>query len=145
MAGTPTDWGDKDLELALQSCHRPVPLVVFGHMHEQLQDGGRRQMVREAGGRLYVNCARVPRWRRGETATIERAVTLIELSSGSSTAARSTGGSDSADRSLAFAPAEGMVTSVESVWLTPSGSIVERRRLWGAEMPLTRVEPTEVE
>lgn len=40
-----------------------VPLVLFGHMHDSLKGGGRRNMaaVDPATGTVYVNCAVVPR------------------------------------------------------------------------------------
>ena len=59
------DWGDQDLELAIERIrrHRPVPLVVFGHMHHSLrrQQGERRTLVRDRHGTLHLNAACVPR------------------------------------------------------------------------------------
>jgi uncharacterized protein (TIGR04168 family) len=59
------DWGDQDLELAIERIrrHRPVPLVVFGHMHHSLrrQQGQRRTLVRDRHGTLHLNAACVPR------------------------------------------------------------------------------------
>jgi hypothetical protein len=59
------DWGDQDLELAIERIrrHRPVPLVVFGHMHHRLwrQQGERRTLVRDRHGTLHLNAACVPR------------------------------------------------------------------------------------
>ena len=59
------DWGDQDLELAIERIrrHRPVPLVVFGHMHHSLRQkqGERRTLVRDRHGTLHLNAACVPR------------------------------------------------------------------------------------
>jgi uncharacterized protein (TIGR04168 family) len=59
------DWGDQDLELAIERIrrHRPVPLVVFGHMHHSLRlhQGERRSLVRDRHGTLHLNAACVPR------------------------------------------------------------------------------------
>ena len=63
------DHGDLDLELALQQAHlqgKAVPLVAFGHMHENLQGkNSLRNMVEvDAGkGTIYLNTAVVPRVR----------------------------------------------------------------------------------
>ncbi|KAL3163273.1 hypothetical protein ABBQ32_009668 [Trebouxia sp. C0010 RCD-2024] len=62
------DHGDPDLASALEDASasgRPVPLVVFGHMHHMLKGGRRsRNMVHiEADSRtVLLNCAVVPRW-----------------------------------------------------------------------------------
>jgi uncharacterized protein (TIGR04168 family) len=59
------DWGDQDLELAIERIrrHRPVPLVVFGHMHHSLwrKQGERRTLARDRHGTLHLNAACVPR------------------------------------------------------------------------------------
>jgi uncharacterized protein (TIGR04168 family) len=59
------DWGDQDLELAIERIRRrrPVPLVVFGHMHHSLRrhQGERRTLVQDRHGTLYLNAACVPR------------------------------------------------------------------------------------
>ena len=59
------DWGDQDLALAIERIrrHRPVPLVVFGHMHHALRchQGERRSFQRDRQGTLYLNAACVPR------------------------------------------------------------------------------------
>jgi uncharacterized protein (TIGR04168 family) len=59
------DWGDQDLALAIERIRRqrPVPLVVFGHMHHTLrrQQGERRSVHRDRQGTLYLNAAFVPR------------------------------------------------------------------------------------
>ena len=66
--GSAGDHGDPDLASALKQASalgRPVPLVVFGHMHHMLKGGKRRRnMVHvDAGsGTVFLNCAVVPRW-----------------------------------------------------------------------------------
>lgn len=58
------DWGDQDLALAIERIRRerPVPLVVFGHMHHQLRRGGMRSSFqRDRRGTAYLNAACVPR------------------------------------------------------------------------------------
>lgn len=66
---TAGDHGDPDLASALQQTAdegRPVPLVVFGHMHHMLKGGQRRRSmvhIDEDSGTVFLNCAVVPRWR----------------------------------------------------------------------------------
>ncbi|UPM50648.1 MULTISPECIES: TIGR04168 family protein [unclassified Synechococcus] len=59
------DWGDQDLALAIDRIRRsrPVPLVVFGHMHHRLKrgQGERQSFCRDRAGTTYLNTAFVPR------------------------------------------------------------------------------------
>jgi uncharacterized protein (TIGR04168 family) len=59
------DWGDLDLALAIRQIRRqrPVPLVVFGHMHHALKrgQGERQSFCRDRAGTAYLNTACVPR------------------------------------------------------------------------------------
>ena len=59
------DWGDKDLEIALDQIRkRRIPdLVVFGHMHHELKNGSRNRQtfLRDRWGTVYLNTACVPR------------------------------------------------------------------------------------
>ncbi len=60
------DWGDKDLEIAIDEIrkNREVDLVVFGHMHHNLKRGsGKRQtcIVDKKYKTIYLNAACVPR------------------------------------------------------------------------------------
>ncbi|KAL3684018.1 hypothetical protein R1sor_002040 [Riccia sorocarpa] len=61
------DHGDKDLESAISDVkkERKVPLVVFGHMHKQLQvqDETRKMIVVGEDETVYLNAAVVPRVR----------------------------------------------------------------------------------
>lgn len=129
----PTDWGDEDLERGLAACRTRVPLVVFGHMHHALRHGGERQAVRQAHGRVYVNAACVPRWRRSPNGR-ERAFTMVELTRGApqppasaraapaGVAPSGSGGSQDDD--------DWMASTVELLWALPSGEVAERRVLW---------------
>nr|YP_009530334.1 putative transcripton factor [Paulinella micropora]AXY63023.1 putative transcripton factor [Paulinella micropora] len=60
------DWGDQDLELALNRIRkqRHISLVVFGHMHHQLKRGGgwRKTHILDRWGTSYLNAASVPRY-----------------------------------------------------------------------------------
>lgn len=59
------DWGDQDLAVAISRIHgqRPLPLVVFGHMHHSLRrsQGERITFQRDRRGIAYLNAACVPR------------------------------------------------------------------------------------
>ncbi|MGB8329542.1 MAG: metallophosphoesterase [Polyangiales bacterium] len=61
------DWGDRDLEEAVQYAKnegRKVLATVAGHMHRTTKSGKRRPARVEKDGVLYVNAAEVPRHRR---------------------------------------------------------------------------------
>jgi uncharacterized protein (TIGR04168 family) len=64
------DWGDQDLALAIDQIRlkRPLPLVVFGHMHHRLKrgQGERRSFCRDRAGTAYLNTAFVPRHSQDE-------------------------------------------------------------------------------
>ena len=59
------DWGDQDLAQAIGRIRqqRPLPLVVFGHMHHALKrgQGERRSVMVDRQGTVYLNAACVPR------------------------------------------------------------------------------------
>ena len=59
------DWGDQDLALAVEQIRRrrPLPLVIFGHMHHALchHQGERLSFRRDAQGTAFLNTASVPR------------------------------------------------------------------------------------
>ncbi len=59
------DWGDKDLELAIDQIRKKrIPdLVVFGHMHHSLKGGNRTRCTffEDRWGTVYLNAACVPR------------------------------------------------------------------------------------
>ena len=79
----PCDWGDHDLALALQTIRRqrPVPLVVFGHMHHNLKrgQGERRSLHRDSAGTLHLNAACVPRHGEDAGGTALRHFSWVEL------------------------------------------------------------------
>ncbi len=59
------DWGDKDLEIAINTiqCNRKIDIVVFGHMHHSLRrnNGVRNTFCFDKKGTAYLNSACVPR------------------------------------------------------------------------------------
>jgi uncharacterized protein (TIGR04168 family) len=60
------DWGDRDLEEAVQyakTSGRTVLATVAGHMHRETKSGKRRPAQLTQDGVLYVNAAEVPRHR----------------------------------------------------------------------------------
>lgn len=82
------DHGDPDLAEALHQLKETtkllIPLVVFGHMHEELAYGGLRKMI-VAGedNTIYLNGAIVPRVKRlFDAQGTMRAFTLVELLDG---------------------------------------------------------------
>jgi len=61
------DWGDRDLEEAVQyakTSGRTVLATVAGHMHRETKSGKRRPAQLTQDGVLYVNAAEVPRHRK---------------------------------------------------------------------------------
>ncbi|SBO42127.1 TIGR04168 family protein [Cyanobium sp. NIES-981] len=77
------DWGDQDLALAIRQIRqrRPVPLVVFGHMHHALRrgQGDRRSVAVDRRGTLYLNAAFVPRHGRDLAGQELRHFAWVEL------------------------------------------------------------------
>ncbi len=77
------DWGDQDLALAIRQiqCRRPLPLVVFGHMHHQLMrgQGERRSFQRDRAGTAYLNAACVPRHIHDEAGVALRHFSWVEF------------------------------------------------------------------
>ena len=79
------DWGDQDLTLAVERIRqqRPVPLVVFGHMHHTLRrgQGERITFLRDRRGTAYLNAACVPRHGVDQRGQQLRHFSWIQLSS----------------------------------------------------------------
>jgi uncharacterized protein (TIGR04168 family) len=77
------DWGDQDLALAIRRIQalRPLPLVVFGHMHHQLRRGLglRRSLCVDRSGTVYLNAASVPRHGRDPAGRELRHFSWVEL------------------------------------------------------------------
>lgn len=71
------DWGDADLERALERAGGRVRAVVAGHMHHALRGGGKRTWQIERAGVLYVNAARVPRIFERDGRTMRHHVELV--------------------------------------------------------------------
>lgn len=77
------DWGDQDLALAIRRIRRerPLPLVVFGHMHHALKRGvgERRSLVVDREGTVYLNTACVPRHGHDAAGRALRHFSWVEL------------------------------------------------------------------
>lgn len=109
------DWGDQDLALALHRARRqrPVPLVVFGHMHHRLRRGAgeRLSFHRDRQGTAHLNAACVPRH-----------------------------GHDQQGRALRhFSWVVFQGTTLERVshrWYAPDGDLLYEQTLWSAPLPL---------
>ena len=103
------DFGDDDLRDSLASARSVgIPLCTFGHMHAPLRHGGRRRMVCEREGTVYVNAAEVPRHRQ------------------------STSGKDFHYTIVDFGPGD-RVDRVAGVWLSEEAGLVEEEVLWRRE------------
>jgi len=80
------DWGDQDLALAIDQIRhqRPLPLVVFGHMHHRLKrgQGDRLSVFRDRAGTVYLNTAFVPRHSHDEQGRSLRHFSWVELRDG---------------------------------------------------------------
>ena len=102
------DFGDDDLRDCLASARSigvPPALLCFGHMHAPLRHGGRRRMVCEREGTVYVNAAEVPRHRQ------------------------STNGKDFHYTIVDFGPGD-RVDRVAGVWLSEEAGLVDEEVLW---------------
>ena len=80
------DWGDQDLALAIRQIRqqRPLPLVLFGHMHHALKrgQGERRSLVLDRHGTVYLNAASVPRHGHDNRGRALRHLSWVELETG---------------------------------------------------------------
>lgn len=80
------DWGDQDLAVAIEQIRRqrPLPLVVFGHMHHRLRGGRgeRRTWDVDRSGTFYLNCACVPRHGRDAEGRALRHFSWVQLRHG---------------------------------------------------------------
>ncbi|XP_074307127.1 uncharacterized protein LOC141642272 isoform X2 [Silene latifolia] len=80
------DFGDPDLAQALsllkESSNYHVPLVVFGHMHKEMVNGGFRKMISiGSDGTIYLNAAIVPRVKPLDLGK-SRAFTVVDFKDG---------------------------------------------------------------
>ena len=100
------DFGDNDLRDCIASARAVgVPLCCFGHMHAPLRHGGRRKMVSESDGTVYVNAAEVPRHRTAVEG-VDFHYTIVDFGPG-----------DRVDR-------------VAGVWLNERAGLVDEEELW---------------
>ena len=80
------DWGDQDLALAIDQIRRerPLPLVVFGHMHHRLKrgQGERLSYCVDRAGTAYLNTAFVPRHSYDDQGRALRHFSWVELRDG---------------------------------------------------------------
>jgi uncharacterized protein (TIGR04168 family) len=80
------DWGDQDLALAIDQIRRkrPLPLVVFGHMHHRLKrgQGERLSYCVDRAGTAYLNTAFVPRHSHDDQGRALRHFSWVELRDG---------------------------------------------------------------
>ncbi|MEY2644409.1 MAG: hypothetical protein RLZZ611_1058 [Cyanobacteriota bacterium] len=108
------DWGDQDLALAIDQIRRqrPLPLVVFGHMHHQLRrgQGERQSFCRDRAGTLYLNAACVPRHGEDGQGRALRHFSWVELR-------------------------DGVVQEVSHRWYGSSGELLYRQTLLQAAEP----------
>lgn len=78
------DHGDPDLAQAIslikETNKNRIPLVVFGHMHKQLENGCNRKMLAIGGNKtLYLNAAIVPRVKHPSFGGSSRAFTVVDF------------------------------------------------------------------
>ncbi len=103
------DWGDQDLQEAILRIQRqrPLPLVVFGHMHHRLRQGQgqRRTIHRDRHGTVYLNAACVPRHRVDPQGNPLRHFSWVELAE------------------------DGEIRLVAHRWYGPQGELVEDQML----------------
>lgn len=112
------DWGDLDFALAIQQIrrHRPLPLVVFGHMHHTLRrgQGERQSFCRDRAGTAYLNTACVPR--------------------------HGTDGSGQALRHFSWVELAGQeLVSASHRWYGLGAELLYEERLWAAPRPSTQL------
>jgi len=105
------DWGDQDLALALDQIRRqrPVPLVVFGHMHHRLKrgQGERRSYCRDRAGTAYLNTAFVPRHSEDDQGRPLRHFSWVVFR-------------------------DGVLVDLSHRWYGASGAMLYRQTLWSA-------------
>jgi uncharacterized protein (TIGR04168 family) len=108
------DWGDQDLALAIERIRRdrPVPLVVFGHMHHRLRSGGERTTFhRDRRGTIYLNAACAPRHGVDQQGRALRHLSWVQLRGA------------------------GEVLEVSHRWYGLDGSLLYEQRLWPRSRP----------
>ena len=77
------DWGDRDLSTAISNIQKErfVDLVIFGHMHNQLNRnlGMREMFTMDKKGTFYLNAAIVPRYDKDCKGTISVNFSWVEF------------------------------------------------------------------
>ncbi|MEB3321065.1 MAG: TIGR04168 family protein [Cyanobium sp.] len=115
------DWGDQDLALAIRQIrrNRPLPLVVFGHMHHALKrgQGERRSLVVDREGTVYLNAACVPRHGQDASGRDLRHFSWVELQMGSDE------------------PGSARVLAASHRWYGLDGTLLYEESLVGREAP----------
>jgi len=114
------DWGDQDLSLAIDRIRRvrPVPLVVFGHMHHRLRrgQGDRLSFCRDRAGTSYLNTACVPRHDQDDRGRSLRHFSWVVLQGGE-------------------------LLEVSHRWYSPAGDLLYRQLLHEQRAPLPALAP----
>ena len=114
------DWGDQDLAQAIDRIRlrRPLPLVVFGHMHHRLRrgQGERRSFHLDRAGTAYLNSACVPRHDHDPQGRPLRHFSWAELR-------------------------DGVLIEASHRWYSPSGELLYRQTLHKASAPQAEVVP----
>ena len=114
------DWGDQDLAQAIDRIRRqrPLPLVVFGHMHHRLRRGqGERSSFQiDRAGTAYLNTACVPRHDHDPQGRPLRHFSWVELR-------------------------DGVLIEASHRWYSPAGELLYRQTLHRAAEPLPEALP----
>ncbi|MFM7652365.1 MAG: TIGR04168 family protein [Vulcanococcus sp.] len=114
------DWGDQDLAQAIDRIRRqrPLPLVVFGHMHHRLRrgQGERRSFLVDRAGTAYLNSACVPRHDHDPQGRPLRHFSWAELR-------------------------DGVLIEASHRWYSPSGELLYRQTLHKASAPQAEAVP----
>ncbi|KFK27349.1 hypothetical protein AALP_AA8G371500 [Arabis alpina] len=123
------DHGDPDLEQALRQLKETtklsVPLVVFGHMHKELQSGkGNRKMVVQSSDNqtIYLNGAIVPRV-KGTKEKSSSGIGENEIPVG--TAESESGGGGTTRAFTLVEILDGKIKKVAEIWVQVIGSIAK--------------------
>ncbi len=81
-----SDWGDRDLSTAITKIQKErfVDLVIFGHMHNQLNRnlGIREMFITDKHGTSYLNTAIVPRYKKVDNGKIFINFSWVEFRNG---------------------------------------------------------------
>ena len=105
----PSDWGDRDLAVAISEIQkmRKLDLVIFGHMHNRLKRNlGFREMFKiDKKGTAYLNSAIVPRYKSNESGQLLVNFSWVEF-------------------------AESKLSHISQRWYSETGSLCEEKILF---------------